>query len=355
MSPLADDGPPENRDSLTYRSAGVDIAAGNRAVALMRDAVRATYGPEVLLGIGAFGGLFDASALKAMEAPVLVASTDGVGTKVKVAAALGRFDTVGQDLVNHCVNDILVQGARPLFFLDYIASSHLDPELAAQLVSGCASACRAAGCALLGGETAEMPGVYAPGEFDLAGTIVGVVERDAIVDGHAITPGDAIIGLASNGLHTNGYSLARRVFEGWDLHAVIPLLSRPLGEALLVPHRSYLDSVQRLWEAGVVTKGMAHITGGGLIDNPPRMLPPGTAARINRGSWPVPPIFALIQSTGDISDDEMAHVFNMGLGMLVVVPREQVGLALGALEGQAWLVGEIIPREDGPAVRFAQV
>ena len=199
---------------LTYRDAGVDIAAGARAVELMKDAVRSTYGPEVLLGIGAFGGLFDAAALKRMAAPVLVASTDGVGTKIKIASALGRFDTLGQDIVNHCVNDILVQGARPLFFLDYIAAGRLDPVMVAAVVAGCAAACRAAGAALLGGETAEMPGVYAAGEFDLAGTIVGVVDRAAIVDGSGIRAGDVIIGLASSGLHTNGYSLARRVLEG---------------------------------------------------------------------------------------------------------------------------------------------
>lgn len=331
--------------AATYQAAGVDIAAGARAVELMRDAVRATYGPEVLLGIGAFGGLFDVAALQAMDAPVLVASTDGVGTKTKIAAALGRYDTIGHDIVNHCVNDILVQGARPLFFLDYIASSKLDPKMVAAVVSGAAAACRAAGCALLGGETAEMPGVYASDEFDLVGTIVGAVDRAEIIDGSTIQPGDAVIGLASSGLHTNGFSLARKVFEGWDLHAELPELGRPLGDALLAPHRSYLAEVQRLQQAGVTVKGLVHITGGGLIDNPPRILPDGTAIHLRRGSWPIPPLFQLIQRTGEIADDEMAHVFNLGLGMLVIAPAQHALLALRAL-GEGWLVGEVVAGEQ---------
>ena len=241
--------------SVSYHEAGVDLEAGTRAVELMRDAVRATYGPEVLLGIGAFGGLFDVSALKGMDRPVLVASTDGVGTKTKIATALDRFDTIGFDIVNHCINDILVQGARPLFFLDYIASSQINPEMVASVVKSCAAACLAAGCALLGGETAEMPGVYAPGEFDLVGTIVGVVDRAQIIDGRSIVPGDRVIGLASAGLHTNGFSLARRVFQDWDLHAAPPELDRPLGEALLAPHRCYLAEVRRLQQAGLTIKG----------------------------------------------------------------------------------------------------
>jgi phosphoribosylformylglycinamidine cyclo-ligase len=323
----------------SYREAGVDIEAGARAVELMKDAVRATYGPEVLLGIGAFGGLFDATALKGLNAPVLVASTDGVGTKTKIAAALQRFDTIGHDIVNHCVDDILVQGAQPLFFLDYIASSRLDPEMVATVVRGCAAACRAAGCALLGGETAEMPGVYGAGEFDLVGTIVGVVDRAQIVDGRAIRPGDQVIGLASAGLHTNGFSLARRALEGWDFHIPLPELGGSLGEALLEPHRSYLPHVRRLHAAGVTIKGLAHITGGGLIDNPPRILPDGVAVRLHRGSWPIPPLFRLIQRAGGIDDHEMARVFNLGLGMLVIVPAGQVSAALSVLE-DAWLVGE---------------
>ncbi len=337
--------------SMSYREAGVDIETGARAVELIKEAVWATYGPEVLLGIGAFGGLFDVSALKEMEAPVLVASTDSVGTKTKIAAALGRFDTIGQDIANHCINDILVQGAHPLFFLDYIAASKLDPEMVATVVRGCAEACKVAGCALLGGETAEMPGVYAPGEFDLVGTVVGVVDRREIVDGRAIVPGDTIIGLASSGLHTNGYSLVRRVFHDWDLHAVVPELGCPLGDALLVPHRSYLTEVRRLREAGVVIKGMAHITGGGLIDNPPRVFPERMAARLHWGSWVIPPLFQLIRQVGGISEEEMLHVFNLGLGMLIIVSSGQADKALHVLDDGAWRVGEMVLRGDGPAVR----
>ena len=331
--------------SVSYREAGVDLEAGTRAVELMKDAVRATYGPEVLLGIGAFGGLFDVSALKGMDRPVLVASTDGVGTKTKIASALDRFDTIGFDIVNHCINDILVQGARPLFFLDYIASSQIDPEMVASVVRSCAAACLAAGCALLGGETAEMPGVYAPGEFDLVGTIVGVVDRARIIDGSGIVPGDRVIGLASAGLHTNGFSLARRVLQGWDLRATPPELDRPLGEALLAPHRCYLSEVQRLQQAGVAIKGLAHITGGGLVDNPPRILPDGVAFHLHRGAWPIPPLFQLIQHAGRIDDAEMAHVFNLGLGMLVIVSPEEAANALLVLGEEAWLVGEAVSAE----------
>jgi len=331
--------------SITYREAGVDIEAGTRAVELMKQSVQATYGPEVLAGIGAFGGLFDVSALKAMQSPVLVASTDGVGTKTKIAAALGRFDTIGFDIVNHCVNDILVQGGRPLFFLDYIAASRLRPDRVAEVVRGIAAACQEVGCALLGGETAEMPGVYEPNEFDLVGTIIGVVDRHQIIDGQAITAGDQVIGLASTGLHTNGYSLARRVFQGWDLQPVVPELGQSLGDALLTPHRAYLGTVQRLWAAQVTVKGMAHITGGGLIDNPPRMLPVGTAIHLQRESWPIPPIFQLIQQVGHISAEEMARTFNLGLGMLLIIQPQQLDQALNVLGDHAWVVGQIIPND----------
>jgi phosphoribosylformylglycinamidine cyclo-ligase len=336
----------------TYRSAGVDIAAGQRAVDLMADAVRATYGPEVLAGIGAFGGLFDAAKLKGMAGPVLVASTDGVGTKTRVAARLNRWDTIGRDLVNHCINDILVQGARPLFFLDYIASSRLDPVQIATVVRGVAAACREAGCALLGGETAEMPGVYEPGELDLAGTIVGVVERDRIVDGSRIRPGDAIVGLSSLGLHTNGFSLARRVLDGLDWSE--PVGDTTIGDALLALHRCYLGPIQQLWAAGVDVRGMAHITGGGFVDNLPRIFPrgaQGAGAVIRRGTWPELPIFNLIQRQGQIAADEMFHVFNMGLGMLVVIPPEHVTAALATLPGDAYAVGEIVSGKGEVSIR----
>jgi len=323
-----------------YANAGVDINAANRTVALIREAVQGTHGPQVLAGVGAFGGLFDAAVLRDARAPVLVSSVDGVGTKTKIAAALGRYDTIGRDLVNHCVNDILCQGAHPLFFMDYVASAKLEPEMVAAVVGGLAEACRQAGCALLGGETAEMPGVYLPDEFDLAGAIVGWLERDEVVDGSDIRPGDALIGLASSGPHTNGYSLIRRVFAGVPLDRVYPELDRPLGDALLEPHRCYLHDVQRLRKV-VRVKGMAHITGGALVDNPPRALPAGLCAAFDWGSWPVPPIFALIQRLGGIDDGEMRRVFNLGLGMVLVVAPEDAGPALEALGAEAWIVGRV--------------
>lgn len=329
------------RKGSAYAQAGVDIAAGNRAVDLMRAAVRSTYGPEVLAGIGAFGGLYNAAALKAMEAPVLVASTDGVGTKTKIAAALGRFEAIGHDLVNHCVNDILVQGARPLFFLDYIAASRLEPEAVAAIVSGVSTACRIVGMSLLGGETAEMPGVYAPGEFDLVGTIVGVVERSQVMDGSTIQAGDVLLGLASSGPHTNGYSLIRKVFEDVPLDTAFEGIG-VLGDALLAPHRCYLDAIARL-RAAVPVKGLAHITGGGLIDNPPRILPAGLGVVIRRDTWPIPPLFHLIQARGGISDDEMAHVFNLGIGLIAVLAPADVSVAQAALDEPSWVIGEVIP------------
>jgi phosphoribosylformylglycinamidine cyclo-ligase len=324
-----------------YARAGVDIEAGQRVTMLMKEAVQATYGPEVLAGLGAFGGLYDVAGFKDMVSPVLVASTDGVGTKTKVAARLGQWDTIGQDLVNHCINDILVQGARPLFFLDYIASSHLDPNQMAAIVRGVALACRETGCALLGGETAEMPGVYEPGEIDLVGTIVGVVEKDEVLDGAAIQAGDAILGLPSTGLHTNGYSLARQVLADLDWERPHPALNCSIGQALLAVHRSYYQPVQQLLAAGVTIHGLAHITGGGVVDNLPRILPAGLGAVIRRGAWPEPPIFNLIQTEGSLSDQEMFHVFNMGLGMLVVVPQEQIPVIQNALPGDVYVVGEI--------------
>ncbi len=331
----------------TYTQAGVNIASGQQAVELMRTAVQATYGPEVLAGIGAFGGLYDAASLQGMTAPVLVASTDGVGTKTKVAARLGRWGSVGADLVNHCVNDILVQGARPLFFLDYVASSQIDPGQVAALVSGAAAACQAIGCALLGGETAEMPGVYLPGEFDLVGTIVGVVDRPRLVDGQRIQPGDVVLGLPSTGLHTNGFSLARRILEGLDWTTPHPELGCSIGDALLQVHRCYLAPVQRLWAAGIDVRGLAHITGGGITDNLPRIFPAGLGARIHLGRWPVLPIFTLIQQLGQVPLDEMLHVFNMGLGMLVVVPPEQAALVTATLAGDAYVIGEMVAGEAG--------
>jgi phosphoribosylaminoimidazole synthetase len=326
-----------------YAASGVDIDLGNRAVAMMADAVRATYGPEVLAGIGAFGGLYDASGLKGLAQPVLVASTDGVGTKVSLAAAAGRYRSIGHDIVNHCINDILVQGARPLFFLDYIASARLSPEHVAEMVSGMAEACRAAGCALLGGETAEMPGVYAPEAFDVAGTIVGAVEAARRLPRPGIASGDLIVGLASSGPHTNGYSLIRRIFAGADLHATVPALGSTLADALLAPHRSYLPQLwPLLQDDGLPVNALAHITGGGLVENPPRVLPEDLGAVLQRGSWPVPPLFDLIQSRGGVADDEMARVFNLGLGMLVVVASGSAAALRAALGEESWVVGQVV-------------
>ena len=326
----------------SYAAAGVDIEAGNRAVDLMSAAVRSTYGPEVLLGIGAFGGLFDAAALKRYESPVLVASTDGVGTKTMVAVAAERYDTIGRDIVNHCVNDILVQGAEPLFFLDYIAAPVLAPERIAAVVGGVAAACREVGCALLGGETAEMPGVYAPNEMDLAGTIVGVVEREEIIDGSTIEAGDVLLGLPSNGLHTNGYSLVRRAFAQVPLDEHIPDLGVTLGEELLRVHRSYLAPVRALRQR-VNVKGLAHITGGAFIDNIPRVLPQGLGARIQGDSWQIPPIFSLIEKRSGMERDEMYHVFNLGIGMVCIVWPDSVDEALEILAGGANVIGRVEP------------
>jgi len=337
---------------VSYRDAGVDIDAGAEAVSRMKAAVRSTFGPRVLSDLGAFGGLFDAGGLTAGGRPVLVASTDGVGTKTKVATALGKYDTIGMDIVHHCINDILVQGAEPLFFLDYVAASKLDPAMIATIVGGCAAACREAGVALLGGETAEMPGVYAPGEFDLVGTIVGVVDRGELIDGAGLEAGDAVIGVPSAGLHTNGFSLARRIFEGWALEATPVGLSVPLGEALLAPHRCYLSEHRSLRAAGIGVRGMAHITGGGLVDNPPRMLREGLAVSLDRGTWSVPPLFELMGRIGQVPDREMARVFNMGIGMLFYVAAADTDDALRALGPDAVRTGEIIARPGAPVVVF---
>jgi phosphoribosylformylglycinamidine cyclo-ligase len=339
-----------------YKDAGVDIAAGTRAVELLKAAVERTHGPEVLGGIGSFGGLFDAGRLKAMDGPVLVASTDGVGTKTKVAVQVGRFDTIGQDLVNHCIDDILVQGAEPLFFLDYIASSKLDPVQVATVVTGMAKAAGESGCALLGGETAEMPGVYVDKEIDVAGTIVGVVDRARLITGATITPGDAVIGIPSTGLHTNGFSLARRVLGSlaWD-RPLDALGGETIGDALLAVHKSYLGEVRAIWRAGVTIKGMAHITGGGLIDNPPRVLPKDAAFSLRDGSWELLPIFQLIQSVGKVSVDEMRHVFNCGVGLLVVVAPGDESATMAAIRAagsRPSVVGTIVERAGGAPVRF---
>jgi phosphoribosylformylglycinamidine cyclo-ligase len=302
-----------------YKAAGVDIDAGNEAVRRIRGLARTTFTPGVLSDIGSFGGLFRLDRER-YEEPVLVSSADGVGTKLKIAFMTGRHDTVGADLVNHCVNDILVQGAEPLFFLDYLATGRLSPDVAEQVVAGVARGCRENACALIGGETAEMPGFYADGEYDIAGFIVGAVDRTRIIDGRTIVPGDVLIGLPSTGLHTNGYSLARHVFfdiAQWPPAQHVPELGGTLADALLAPHRSYLTCVRPLLQRHYV-RGLAHITGGGITENLPRILPEGCAAEIDRGAWRVPPVFRLLQQHGRIRDDEMFRAFNMGLGMIVV-------------------------------------
>ncbi|HTX91440.1 MAG TPA: phosphoribosylformylglycinamidine cyclo-ligase [Anaerolineales bacterium] len=326
-----------------YAASGVDIDAGNRAVELMKEAVQSTYGSEVLAGIGAFGGLYDAGVLQSLKAPVLVASTDGVGTKVKLAARAGRYRSIGHDIVNHCIDDILVQGARPLFFLDYFATSHLDPEICAEVVTGISEACREAGCALLGGETAEMPGVYMPGEFDLAGTIVGVLERDRILPRTDLHPGDVVVGLASSGPHTNGYSLIRRIFENVSIEAINPELGRSLVDALLVPHRSYLPVLKAALDLpGSPIKALAHLTGGGFVENIPRVLPGNVDVVIHTNAWTVPALFRLIQVQGEIAPEEMYQVFNMGIGMVAIVDKKEVDALRKAIPEEIFIVGELV-------------
>ncbi len=321
-----------------YAASGVDIDAKMTAFQRMRAAVESTYTVAVFGGIGAFGGQIALDDVCLHDA-VLVASTDGVGTKTMLAEAMGRYDTVGHDIVNHCVNDVLVQGARPLFFLDYIASGKLEPDVIVSVVSGCAAACRAVGCVLIGGETAEMPGVYKPGSFDLVGTLVGWAPREELIDGRDVRPGDVCLGLPSSGLHTNGYSLARRVLDDLGWATVLPELGRSVGEALLAPHRAYLAEFDALVNTGVRIKAMAHITGGGFPDNLPRVLPDGVGVQLDRRAWEVPPIFRLIQQRGQVSDDEMYRVFNMGIGMVVIVAPEDVGVALAAVP-EALVIGE---------------
>lgn len=322
-----------------YAAAGVSIDAGNEAVRRMSAAVRSTYNARVLAGIGSFGGVYDAGFLGGMKAPALVASTDGVGTKIMLAAACGRYESIGHDIVNHCVNDILVQGAEPLFFMDYIASPHLDPQMVASIVGGIAAACRDAGCVLLGGETAEMPGVYAPGEFDLVGTIVGVVERERMLPLPTVAVGDVALGLPSSGPHTNGYSLIRQALGDTPLDTVVEGVGA-LSDALLAPHRSYLSAVREL-RRRVTVKALAHLTGGGFIENVPRILPAGASLRLATGSWPVPPLFGYVQQRGQIDRREMYRVFNMGVGMVVIVSAAEAELALKGGEPM-WRIGEIV-------------
>ena len=338
---------------VDYRTSGVDIEAGNEVVRRVKRLAQGTFTSGVLSDIGSFGGLFRPD-LTAYAEPVLVASADGVGTKLRLAFTTGRHDSVGHDLVNHCVNDILVQGATPLFFLDYLATGRLSPDVSTAVVDGVAAGCRENGCALLGGETAEMPGFYAEGEYDLAGFIVGLVDRARVVDGQGIRPGDRLVGLPSSGLHTNGYSLARRiVFEMAGLSVDSPVDAIEVGatvaDVLLRPHRSYLATVGallRVESTSGAVKGLAHITGGGLTDNVPRVLPAGTSAEIDRSSWSVPPVFEFLQKTGQVPPDEMYRTFNMGVGMVIVCADDaldEVRLQLAAAgESESVVIGRVV-------------
>lgn len=334
----------------TYKAAGVDIEAGSRAVDQMKPAIRATFTPNVLADVGSFGGLYALSDLP--PHPVLVASTDGVGTKVKLAAQLGRWRTIGHDIVNHCVNDILVQNARPIFFLDYVAASKLVPEVVAEVVIGVAEACRAVGCALLGGETAEMPGVYVEGAFDLAGTVVGLAARDDLLPRpEAMQPGDALIGLPSSGPHTNGYSLIRGLVEGRNLDAQLAD-GQTLADALLAPHRCYLAEVDQVQAAGLPLHGLAHLTGGGFWENIPRILPAGLAAHIDTRAWEMPPLFHQLLAWSEMDQAEAFGVFNMGIGMVMVVPAAAEQPVLDAIP-DAVRIGRLAARAaHDPAVRL---
>ena len=336
---------------LTYAAAGVDISAGSEAVELMKGHVRKTFRPEVLTELGGFGGLFALNAQKYRQ-PILVSGTDGVGTKLKVAMLMNKHDTIGIDAVAMCVNDVLVQGAEPLFFLDYLAVGKLEPTQVADIVKGIADGCLQAGCALIGGETAEMPGFYPPGEYDVAGFVVGVVDRDKLIDGRTIKAGDQVIGLASTGLHSNGYSLARKAFlevGGFKPEGCHPQLGRTVGEELLEPTRIYVKTILQLLEKYEL-KGLAHITGGGLTENIPRILPSGVIVVIKRNSWEIKPVFQVIREIGNIAEGEMLRTFNMGIGMVLVVPAEQAAQLLAELASQgekAWLIGEV---QQGNAV-----
>ena len=331
------------RPASAYASSGVDINAGNRAVELMKTALESTHGSEVLAGVGSFGGLFAASAYQGIREPVLAASTDSVGTKIMLAVEMGRFRGVGLDIVNHCVNDILVQGARPLFFLDYVGASELNPDVVAEMVAGAAEACREAQCALIGGETAELPGMYTPGQIDLVGTIVGVVEKAEILPMKDICPGDLLLGFSSSGPHTNGYSLIRRLFNRADLDAIRLEEGSSLADALLAPHRSYLPLLDPILALGAnhPIKGLAHLTGGGFFENIPRILPNGLGAQIALRSWPVPEVFQLIQERGAIQRNEMYRVFNMGIGMVAIVDPGRCSEVQELVSEPTYVIGRV--------------
>jgi phosphoribosylaminoimidazole synthetase len=324
----------------SYASTGVNIDEGTRAVDLIKASVAKTSTSQVLRGVGAFGGALDVSFLKEFDHPVLVGSTDGVGTKVELAARTGRIRGTGHDIVNHCVNDVLVQRAYPLFFLDYLASSKIDAEMVAEVVGGMADACAAAGCVLLGGETAEMPGVYSPGAFDIAGTLVGVAEREQLLPLPTIAAGDVLIGVTSNGPHTNGYSYLRKLFAWIPMESQPVPLDRPLVEALLEPHRNYLPVLKDALDTELV-KALVHITGGGLPENMPRVLPQGIGANITLGSWPLPPLFQLVSELSALEMNELYRTLNMGIGMVVIVAPQHVEAVQASISEQTWIIGEL--------------
>ena len=342
-------------NSISYSDAGVDIDVATHATDRIKELARTTFNQRTLSEIGSFGGMFDGAFPKLAE-PVLVASTDGVGTKLKVAFATGIHNTVGADLVNHCVNDILVQGARPLFFLDYIATGKLSADIVAQVIEGIARGCRENDCVLLGGETAEMPGFYGEGEYDIAGFIVGVVDKKKIIDGKKISEGDVLLAVPSVGLHTNGYSLARKLFfevAGYKPDTQLPEVGMTAGEALLQPHVSYLRPLEGLLDSGVI-KGLAHITGGGLIDNIPRILPEGTAVEIEKGSWPILPVFELMQRLGNVTEREMSRTFNMGVGMVIVCAssdKDEIKAHIESHQRACYEIGKVVHGEREVMIR----
>ena len=347
-------------EPITYASAGVDVEAGDKAVELMKESVRRAQRPEVLGGLGGFAGMFDASALVGMRSPVLATSTDGVGTKVAVAQAMDVHDTIGQDLVAMVVDDIVVCGAEPLFMTDYIATGSVVPERVAAIVSGIAKGCELAGVALVGGETAEHPGLLDPDEYDVAGAATGVVERDEIIGPHTVRPGDVVLGIASSGLHSNGYSLVRAVFDqaGWAYDRDVPELGRTLGEELLEPTRIYTLDLLDLIRSEIDVRGLSHVTGGGLAANLARVLPAGTLARVDRASWTPPPIFGLVGELGRVPREDLERTLNLGVGFVAVVAPEHVDAAVARLGSRGlptWVLGEVFEREGAPVDEGAEV
>lgn len=323
-----------------YASSGVNIDAGQEAVSLIKKYVSNTYTKDVLSDLGSFGGLFSLQSANQLENPVLVASTDGVGTKVKLAAQYNRLQGVGMDIVNHCIDDILVQGASPLFFLNYFATSKLIPQQLEEIVHGMSIGCKASNCAILGGETAEMPGVYCENEFDVAGTIVGVVSQNELLPRNDVVNGDVLIGIASSGPHTNGYSLIRNIFEGMNLDKHYEQINGNLADALLEPHRNYHALLKSTFQMKSI-KAMAHITGGGFYDNIPRILPKQLGVKICKSNWPCPPLFSFIQETGNVDPVEMFRVFNMGIGLILVVSKEEAEAVQTSIPEQTWIIGEV--------------